>query len=383
MENIYRPCPICGSTSVENIKRVSFNMDDIMPDFYFLSKCNKCGFVYANTPATVKDYDKYYVENNRYSSLTTQSVSSEKIYRKVSNMIKKYIDRDDKVLDVGCGAGDMLKLMKLDGYKYLTGLDPAQASIDKLLEAGLLGIKGNIYDEPRNDMRGEFDAIILSGVLEHLYNLNNAIKNLMLYLKRGGKILCVVPNALEYHLYSLPLPHYINIEHINHFSPNAIVSFFADNGFSLLECYSDAMDFGSIPDPALLVAFEYTDSGDITNKNICAMLLKNDLQEKRVNAIIDDLVSRGNKVAIFGTGNLARTLMANTNLKSANIVCFIDNDASMYDKSFCGHKVNPPSFLQAFNGEILILSMHGFTEIKKQIKDMGTNNEIIFFGKEV
>ncbi|MGE5630061.1 MAG: class I SAM-dependent methyltransferase [Caulobacteraceae bacterium] len=374
MENVYRPCPICEGTDISNIKRISFNMDGMMPDFYFLAKCNNCGFVYANTSATKEDYDRYYLQNNRYSTLPTQGTSCLKTYETVSSLIKKYIDKYDNILDVGCGGGDMLKLMKIDGYKYLAGLDPAQTSIDKLIEADLLGIKGSIYDEPTSGMQGKFNVIILSGVLEHLYDLKNAIKNLKLYLKHGGKILCFVPNVLEYYLYSSPLPHYINVEHINHFSPNAIVRLFADNGFSLLECVSTAICFGSEPDPIILAVFEYTDVIEVAHAKVCTMLSDKDLEQRKVNSVIDYIVSTGKKVAVFGTGNFARTLMANTNLNNANIICFLDNDSSMYDKSFCGYKVNPPSFLKEFDGEVLILSMHGSAEIEKQIRAIGFEN---------
>lgn len=377
MEKIYRYCPICDSRHIKNIKRISFEMECIMPDFYFLAKCNNCGFIYANTIATKDDYDRYYSENNRYSHLPSQSSSSLEIYEKVCKLIKKYVNKDEKILDVGCGSGDMLKLLKLDGYKHLTGLDPSKMSIDKLLDAGIFGIKGSIYDKPSGDMYGKFDIIILSGVLEHLYDLKNSIENLRKYLNRSGKILCIIPNSLEYYLYPLPLPHYINIEHINHFSPNSLISLFSASGFSLLECYSVAMHFGRVPDPALLAVFEYTNVEDITNQKICEMILKDELQQNKIDAIVDDLVDEGKKIAVFGTGNFARTLMANTNLNNANIICFLDNDLTMQGAKFCGYEVNPPTFLYDFKGEVLILSMCGAEEIKKQIIDMGVDNKLI------
>lgn len=382
MGSIYRSCPICNSMKIENIRRISFNMDNIMPDFYFLSKCNTCGFVYANTPATSQDYNRYYEENNRYNSLPTQDTFSIKVYEKIIGLIRKYIDKNDNVLDIGCGSGNLLKFMKLDGYNNLTGLDPAQKSIDNLLELGIRGKIGNIYDEIDDDDRGKFDVIILSGVLEHLYDLNSAMKNLVLYLRPGGKVLCFIPNALEYYMYPLPLPNYINIEHINHFSPNTAINLFANNGFSLLECNSVAIDFGIIPDPTLLLAFEYTDTKYITSKNIHKILRINDLKQERFNAAIDELISSGRPIAIFGTGNFARAIILNTNILKGKIICFVDNDKSIQGKSFCGYKVKSPDFLCEFDGDILILSMHGYKDIKKQIQDMGIPNKVIVLERE-
>lgn len=378
MKSIYRPCPICSSTNIENIKHISFTMEGLLPDFYHLAKCSSCGFVYANTSATKEDYDRYYNENNRYNSIPKQENSTIKTYNVISRLISKHIKKDDKVLDVGCGSGDMLKLMKSNGYCHLTGLDPSQTSIDKLSESDIFGIKGTIYDKPSKDMYEKFDLIILSGVLEHLYDLTSAINNIKLYTKQGGKILCAVPNAIEYALYPSPLPHYINIEHINHFTPNAITHLFSDNGFSLLDCISTTICFGNKPDPALLAIFEYTEVINIALKSITAMILNDEFEQKKLIDKIYDLVSSGRKIAVFGTGNLARALMVNTVLYKANIACFLDNDSSMYDKRFCGYKVNPPDFLKNFDGEVLILSMHGYDEIENQIRDMGFGNIISF-----
>ena len=351
-------------------------MDGLMPNFYFLAKCVHCGFVYANTPATRQDYQKYYTLHNRYSTLPTQDSSCLKIYETVFGLIKKYIDKDNNVLDVGCGNGEMLKFMKQDGYKYLTGLDPALTNIDKLRKANLRGFEADIYDEPIGDLCGQFDAIIVSGVLEHLYDLKSAMTNLTLYLKPGGKILCFVPNALEYYLYASPMPHYINIEHINHFSPNILVKLFSDYGFAMLECVNTTIDFGSMLDPTLLGAFEYTNIIDIASQKISNMLVKDELEQRRINDLIADLVKSKENVAIFGTGNYARTLMSSTNLKDALITCFIDNDISMHGKDFCGFQVNPPNYLQQFDGKVIVLSMHGFETIERQLRNMGLKNII-------
>jgi len=55
---LHRHCPVCDSSDINNIKRVSFNMENILPDYYFLACCKNCGFVYANTPADAEDYER-------------------------------------------------------------------------------------------------------------------------------------------------------------------------------------------------------------------------------------------------------------------------------------------------------------------------------------
>lgn len=71
------------------------------------------------------------------------------------------------------------------------------------------------------------------------------------------------------------------------------------------------------------------------------------------------------------------TLMLNTKISEADIVCCVDNDKSIQGKCFCGYNVKSQDFLLGFDGDILILSMHGYEGITKWIKDMRISNEII------
>jgi SAM-dependent methyltransferase len=373
---LHRNCPLCDSPDIKNIKRVSFNMENILPDYYFLACCKKCGFVYANTLATAKDYERYYNEHNKYSGTITIDSEADSIYKAVSPFLSKYIKKDDAILDIGCGTGGMLLHMRENGYTNLTGCDPSTASVKKLKKIKIKCFQGSIYDVPDKKMQ-KFNAILLSGVLEHLYDLKKAVRNLSLYLKPESKIICLVPNVLNYHHFPAPLSYYINIEHINHFSPCTLSELFEYGNFSMLESVSVNIKFGAINAAVIIGVFENHRNTDISLNKTKKYLYDLDLKETTDNRTIDKIVSGKKKVAVWGTGNLARSFLENTNLKKANISFFVDNNYEMVDKLFCGYKVVAPDFLKNFDGIILVFSMLYFKDIEKQIKSMGLKNYII------
>jgi len=78
----------------------------------------------------------------------------------------------------------------------------------------------DLYDIGMEENEKKFDCIILSHVLEHIYDLNNFVINLDKNLNNNGLIYIEVPNAEFYDKFD-PLQE-INIEHINFFSKLAL-----------------------------------------------------------------------------------------------------------------------------------------------------------------
>jgi SAM-dependent methyltransferase len=351
-------------------------MENILPDYYFLACCRACGFIYANTPAQAADYEKYYSEHNKYSSTITIDSEADSIYETISPFLLKHVRKEEAVLDMGCGTGGLLLNMRKNGYSNLTGCDPSQASVNKLKEKKIKCIKGSIYDVPNKNMR-KFNAVLLSGVLEHLFDPRNAIRNISLYLKPEGKIVCIVPNVLGYHRFPAPVPYYINIEHINHFSPDTLAKLFEYGGFSMLESVSANITFGAINAATIIAVFEKQKRVDISRKRIKKYLDNSDLRETINNKIVDSIIHSNKRIAVWGTGNFARSFLKNTNLRKANISFFVDNNSEMVDKYFCGYRVFSPDSLKHFDGTMLVLSILYFCDIEKQITGMGLKNYII------
>jgi SAM-dependent methyltransferase len=100
--------------------------------------------------------------------------------------------RDSRILDLGCGSGEFIKILIERGFTNVEGLEP-QADLVKI--AGLPSItQGDCLAEPRNP--SAYDAVIISGVLHHLLSFDEvltALKNVRTLLRPGGYFFSMEP----------------------------------------------------------------------------------------------------------------------------------------------------------------------------------------------
>ncbi|EPY6430224.1 methyltransferase domain-containing protein [Clostridium sporogenes] len=85
-----------------------------------------------------------------------------------NKFLTQYVDRDSKILEVGCNVGNQLRLLQRMGYTNLYGIELQDYAVEKAKELtkGINIIKGNADDIPFKD--GYFDLVFTSGVLIHI-----------------------------------------------------------------------------------------------------------------------------------------------------------------------------------------------------------------------
>jgi 2-polyprenyl-3-methyl-5-hydroxy-6-metoxy-1,4-benzoquinol methylase len=108
---------------------------------------------------------------------------------------------DDKglaVLDFGCGGGEFLEFLTRKGLTNLRGIDRSAEQVTRCTERGLKGVEQ--VDDSLAWLEahvGQFDAIVLNDVLEHIPkpDIVPTLEALRLALKLGGVVIIKVPNA--------------------------------------------------------------------------------------------------------------------------------------------------------------------------------------------
>lgn len=147
--------------------------------------------------------------------------------------VRKHSLEGRKVLEVGCGRGEYLSLLRQSGADAY-GLEDAAGSVTDCLGAGLKVQKGYLADPRQRLEQGPFDAFCILNFLEHMPDPNAALRGVANNLKDGAVGLVEVPNfdmILRSKLFSEFIP-----DHLFYFTTETLSSTLRANGFEVAEC---------------------------------------------------------------------------------------------------------------------------------------------------
>lgn len=145
-----------------------------------------------------KNFDKYFKENNYFKlrRVTPESYKNFRFPRYFKLFFPK--DRSTKILDIGCGFGQLLLKLKERGYVNSKGIDISKESCECCKSQGLNVEKIKDIVSYCKRTKEKYDLILMSHVLEHIEK-EEIIKTLTAIRKylltKKGRFCVVVPNA--------------------------------------------------------------------------------------------------------------------------------------------------------------------------------------------
>ena len=106
-------------------------------------------------------------------------------------IISDFIEKNTRVLDVGCGDGTLMQFLKNDKEINIRGIEISKKNSQKCVSKGLTVIEGDAEKDLFQFPDGSFDFVILSQTLQAFLNPEKVIKEL---LRIGKKAIVTVPN---------------------------------------------------------------------------------------------------------------------------------------------------------------------------------------------
>lgn len=187
------PCTFCGNPDSKSL----FEAPDVFGDRYHLNECHACSSVFlAPFPSDAKlaqaYADDYYGEGDKKFTPFIEAILD--WFRKGrARRLKSLLHGSGKILDIGCGNGIFLNMMKSMGDFEIHGLEMPGKSANRAAEVDGLHLKVGALQQGDYENRS-FDAVTLYHVFEHLPNPQEYLKTIHDILKPEGLLVMSFPN---------------------------------------------------------------------------------------------------------------------------------------------------------------------------------------------
>lgn len=193
-------CPVCGNNQSQEIllNRKDLEYGVKYDANYWKCLNGNCELVFVSplpTQETVGSYYSAYTTHTSNVSLNFWAIISKvnrRIYLKnLRNLLNNTDLQSLKVLDYGCGNGNLLQDISTIGAKNVIGydLDPEAVAFAKSQGFNAFSDRDVIA------LNGPYNFIFLNHVIEHLIYPDDDIKEIISYLDTDGKLIIRTPNS--------------------------------------------------------------------------------------------------------------------------------------------------------------------------------------------
>ena len=223
-----RPCPICQIQETESIWKTQVFRDHPLR----IVICRRCALVYANPMYT--DQEKHAIAGTprevHRARLATHSLDTARRRmvpraERCMSLLSRFVQPNQRVLEIGCGEGTLLELLKGYGAK-VTGVEMDPEGAEYVRER--LGVQVSVGRFEELTLSERFDAVASVHVIEHVFDPVEALSRMRRLLKPSGILFLETPNILRPKVGPTRL---FNLPHNYYFSPASLARCLDAAGF--------------------------------------------------------------------------------------------------------------------------------------------------------
>jgi hypothetical protein len=225
------------------------------------------------------------------------------------------------------------------------------------------------------DWKGKYDLIVMTSVLEHVMDVDGALKIIRNLMEPGARLYIEVPDITRYKDCSGAGFSLFSMEHINYWSPKSFEAMMIRNGFRIDKCEQiDRQLSETNIEPTLSIICMTTEmKRDEEAEKATVIYIEQSLRrEREVHEKLEALAISREAIIVWGAGTHTLRLLATSPLAKCNIVGIVDSNPRYQGKKLHGLTIMSPNDLKSWLGmvSVLISSQISQKAIESQLLDM-------------
>ena len=235
---------------LDEIKYHSSNTDSFSNEKFDIYFCNRCFIGKTNLD---KNFDftpyyskNYYGEDGKKFNFLIEFIVLFFRYLRSLFCYRLFNKKNVKLLDIGCGRGQFIYLMKKKGW-LVYGTETS--SISALAAKNKVGDDAILINKDLDELKNidiNFDVITLWHVLEHLNKPKKIVDLIEKKLINNGYVVVEVPNfdSFQHFINKNKWIHLDCPRHVTHFTKKGLINFFDNKKFKIIKSSTLSFEFG-------------------------------------------------------------------------------------------------------------------------------------------
>ena len=384
-----RHCCACGGLSGTQLFDEVWPVVGIGTARIGIRICSDCGFVLQDPVIQPELLGRYYTQTSNYTNPGRSGRPSKTKISAVDRqlrMLHRFTPGRGSAMQIGCSDGYTLHRLREDGWK-VKGVDPSPEASRLAADMWNVHVEIGFFEEWAENVRERFDLIVLTHILEHLYDPVRVLTKSRELLRKGGQILIEVPVLEEPD--SWP-PGYFTLEHLNYFACDTLILCLSQAGLSLglaePVIVTESVEYPILtciarPGPEKVANW---DSGKLRAQKALATVAAYYEREKslwnQLDSRLRDATSYVEHAVIWGAGIHTSQLLARTELeKHIKIDYLVDSDKSKWGLHLGPYEIKDPEEIDYTDSVlgIVVSSFDSEREILHSLKDRSPGASVI------
>jgi 2-polyprenyl-3-methyl-5-hydroxy-6-metoxy-1,4-benzoquinol methylase len=194
-------CPGCGETGVRTLFHGRDRLYRTTDKSFLLVECKSCRLIRLEPRPSEQESSKYYPPEYWFAPEQDTASKMEEAYRRFVlrdhvNFVMRAVENSGEpglVVDVGCGGGLLLRMLRERGLPVL-GLEKSHRAANAAWKRNHVAVVcGDLSEGPIE--RGTCAVVTMFHVLEHLHEPVSYLRSARDLLVPGGRLVIQVPNA--------------------------------------------------------------------------------------------------------------------------------------------------------------------------------------------